>query len=314
MYRISRIIKPALLAAALLPGFSAFAQNEPEDLSNLLEDKAAKTYTRGAFKTGHIVNSHSIENTAKGSLDFRISHRFGPLNSGIKDFFGLDAATLRLGLDYGVTDWLTVGLGRSSYFKEYDGFAKARILRQTDKDEMPLSLSYVGGMSMTTQRAGDLLGRQLTPFEKFPMSNRLFFFNQLLLARKFNNRLTLQLMPTHVHYNLVNAKSEPNDLFSLGAGGRVRLSKRITFNIEYFYQFNQLLGTTNSLGAGFDIETGGHVFQLFCSNSIGINERTFIAQTTEKWQKGGIHFGFNISRIFTVAKPKGFENSRNKIW
>lgn len=314
MHTILKFIKPALLSAALFPGLSAFAQNEQEDLSNLLDEKPSKTYTRGAFKTGHIVNSHSIENTAKGSLDFRISHRFGPLNSGLKDFFGLDAATLRLGLDYGVNDWLTVGVGRSSYFKEYDGFVKARILRQTDKNEMPLSLSYVGGMSITTQSAGDLLGRQITPFEKFPMSNRLYFFNQLLLARKFNNRFTLQIMPTHVHYNLVNTQAESNDLFALGAGGRVRLSKRISFNVEYFYQFNQLLGTTNSLGAGFDIETGGHVFQLFCSNSIGINERTFIAQTTEKWQKGGIHFGFNISRIFTVAKPKGFENSRNKIW
>jgi opacity protein-like surface antigen len=314
MFKRLRLIQAAMLATILLPATRSLAQSGSEDLSDLLDDKAVKTYTRGAFKTGHIVNSHSIENTAKGSLDFRISHRFGPLNSGIKDFFGMDAATLRLGLDYGINDRITVGIGRSSYFKEYDGFVKAKILQQTDKNEMPLSMSYVGGMSITTLRAGDLLGRQLTPFEKFPMSNRLFFFNQLLLARKFDNRFTLQLMPTHVHYNLVNTKSESNDLFSLGAGGRVRLSKRITFNVEYYYQFNQLLGTTNSLGAGFDIETGGHVFQLFCSNSIGINERTFIAQTTEKWQKGGIHFGFNISRIFTVVKPKGFENSRNKIW
>ncbi|MGC4057610.1 MAG: DUF5777 family beta-barrel protein [Chitinophagaceae bacterium] len=166
----SLLIKSFKTAAALLmlmPATAAFAQNDGDDLSKLLdEEKPKKTYTYGSFKTGHIINSHSIENTAKGNLDFRISHRFGALNGGVKEFFGLDGATLRLGLDYGVTNWLTVGVGRSSLYKEYDGFLKARILRQTEKDEMPLSLSYVGGMSLTSQKATDLVGRQLTPFEE----------------------------------------------------------------------------------------------------------------------------------------------------
>lgn len=296
--------------------FQSNAQGESDDLTKLLDDgnSPKKEYTFAAFKTTRVVNGHSIENTAKGVLDFKISHRFSPMSGGAQEFFGLDGATLRLGFDYGLTDNITIGVGRSSYFKEYDGYVKARILRQTTKDEMPVSLSYVGGMSLTSLSANQLLGRPLVSPEKYPFSNRLFFFNQLLIARKFSNAFTIQLMPTHIHYNFVNTAAEPNDIFALGAGGRLKLTKRTTLNVEYFYQFNPLVGTVNSLSVGFDIETGGHVFQLMFTNSVGMNERTFVANTTDKWSNSGMRFGFNIARVFTVVKPKGFETSRNKIY
>jgi hypothetical protein len=199
-------------------------------------------------------------------------------------------------------------------YKEYDGFVKARILRQTTNNDMPITLAYAGGMSVTSLSVNGLMGRALVSPEKYPFSNRLFFFNQLLIARKFSNRFSIQLMPTHVHYNFVNTKAEPNDLFSLGAGGRIKLNRRVTLNLEYFYQFNQLANKANSLSVGFDIETGGHVFQLFFTNSMGMTERTFITQTTDKWQNGGYRFGFNISRVFTVIKPKDFSHSGEKAW
>lgn len=309
--------KSFFITAFSLVSFSAFAQTDTSDLSNMLDaaaGKPEKEYTYGSFKTTRVINSHSIENTGKGILDFKISHRFSAMSGGVKEFFGLDGATLRLGFDYGVTDWLTIGVGRSSIYKEYDGFVKAKLLRQTTNNDMPLSLSYVGGMSVTSLSPEQLLGRPLVSPETYKFSNRLYYFNQLLIARKFSSLFTLQLMPTHIHYNFVNTIAEPNDIFALGGAGRIKLTKRTTLNLEYFYQFNQLTGTTNSLSVGFDIETGGHVFQLMFTNSMGMTERTFIGQTTDKWQDNGFRFGFNIARVFTIVKPKEFENSRNKIW
>jgi hypothetical protein len=312
--------RTCLLYLILLLPAAAHSQTDSADnsLSAMLENNevTGKSYTTATFKTTRLINGHSIENTGKGILDFKISHRFTSLSGGVHDFFGLDGATLRLGLDYGLTDWLTAGVGRSSLYKEYDGYIKLRILRQTDNGGMPLSVSYVGAMSLTSLPDNQLLGRPLVAPEKYPFSNRLFYTNQLLIARKFSQSLSLQLMPTHVHYNFVNTRDEPNDVLALGVGGRIKLSRRISFNVEYYYQLagNQLAGTTNSLSAGFDIETGGHVFQLHFTNSSGMTERTFIGQTTDKWEDGGIRFGFNIARVFTIVKPKGFENSRNKIW
>jgi hypothetical protein len=293
-------------------GQLSIAQTDTQnDLSKLLEDntnKPNKEFSYGAFKTTRLINGHSIENTGKGVLDFKISHRFSPMGGGVHEFFGLDGATIRLGLDYGINDAITVGIGRSSLFKEYDGYVKAKILRQTTKDEMPLSISYVGGMSITSQSSDKLLGRPLLSPEKYPFSNRLFFFNQLLFARKLNSNFTIQLMPTHVHYNFVNSASEPNDIIALGTGGRIKLNKRVTLNLEYYYQITRLDRTSNSLSVGFDIETGGHVFQLHFTNSSGMTERTFVGQTKDKWGDGGFRFGFNIARVFTIVKPKEFKN------
>lgn len=309
---------PLVLSSLFAISIPALAQTDStDDLSNMLAEtsgKAPKDYVYASFKTTRLINGHSIEQTGKGILDFKISHRFSTMSGGVHDFFGLDGATIRLGLDYGITKDITVGIGRSSLYKEYDGFVNARILRQTKNDDMPITLSYVGGMSITSLEPSKLLGRSLVSPEKYPFSNRLFYFNQVLIARKFNNLFTLQLMPSHVHYNFVNTAAEPNDIFALGAGGRIKLNRRVTLNLEYYYQFNQLTGTTNSLSAGFDIETGGHVFQLHFTNSMGMTERTFIGQTTDKWNDGGFRFGFNIARVFTVVKPKEFSKSGEKDW
>jgi hypothetical protein len=316
VHSVKTLLLPLLILASSARVVAQIDSASKDELSKLLDDntdQAGKEYSYGAFKTTRVINGHSIENTGKGILDFKISHRFSPMSGGVHEFFGLDGATIRLGLDYGISDAITVGIGRSSLYKEYDGYVKAKILRQTNKNEMPISLSYVGGMSVTSLQT-ERLFRTLVPPEKYPFSNRLFYFNQLLIARKISNALTVQLSPTHVHYNFVNTTAEPNDILALGAGGRIKLNKRLTLNLEYFYQFTQLNNATNSLSVGIDIETGGHVFQLHLSNSSGMTERTFIAQTTDKWGDGGFRFGFNIARVFTVVKPKGFESSKNKIW
>lgn len=309
---IRRIIPAAALLLSLSAPVCAQEDTSGNDLMKMLEDEpgaeATREYTTATFKATRIINGHSIENVGKGVLDFRILHRFGALNQSFRNFFGLDNANTKLAFDYGVTDWLMVGLARGTYDKEFDGFVKAKILRQQQGGGMPFSMSYVGAMSVRTIDVPVPVGTE------YYFTNRLAYVNQLLIARKFSNWLSLQLMPTHVHYNLVPTTAEPNDLFALGVGGRIKLNNRLALTGEYFYRFNELNGYHNSLSVGLDIETGGHVFQLMFSNATTLTERAFIGQTSGRWDKGDIHFGFNISRVFTIVKPKGFEGSRNKIY
>jgi hypothetical protein len=273
------------------------------DLMKLLEKEMTPTsemtfYTTATFKTTRLVNGHSVENVAKGVLDVKISHRFGNVNEGGYELFGLDKATMRMGFDYGITRYLMVGFGRSTYQKTYDGFLKLKILRQSKgKRKMPITLSYVPTIALKTLKYEDLsLNNYYT--------SRLFYTHQLIIGRKFSEGTSLQLMPTFVHQNMVTKATDPNDILAIGIGGRQKLTKRLSFNFEYYYQLPKfkLQGSTNSLSLGFDIETGGHVFQLHFTNSQGMNERTFIAGTNGKWEKGDILFGFNISRVFTIGK------------
>ncbi len=255
------------------------------------------------FKTTRIVNGQSIENVGKGVLDFRILHRFGELSDGGYNFFGLDQASMRLGLDYGISKTLMVGVGRSTFDKQYDGFVKWRILSQTTGGiNFPFALSYAGTMIYKSLK--NPTGLSYTPYQ----TDRLTYCHQLILARKFNDAFSLQLTPTLFHYNLVSTSRLPNDFYSLGIGMRQRISKRVNITSEYFYRYNKLDGYHNSFSVGVDIETGGHVFQLHVTNSTGMTERTFINETTGEWGKGNLRFGFNLSRVFTIKKPKEFRN------
>jgi len=283
----------------LLISWSLTAQDE-DDLLGLLEVEETTDYTYATFKTNRIINLHSVENTSKGVLDVKISHRFGFINGGISELFGLDQASIRLGADYGVTDRLMVGLGRSSYEKTYDGFVKYKFLRQsTGKRNFPVTVSFLTSTAIKT-----------IPFQNPDRVNyftsRMYYVFQGLIGRKFNENLSLQISPTLVHRNLVRTSDESNDVYSIAAGGRVKLTKRITCNAEYIYVLpNQLApGYRNSLSLGFDIETGGHVFQLHFTNSTSMIEKGFITETVGDWTDGGVHFGFNVSRVFTVRKPK----------
>lgn len=269
-----------------------------EDLLSLL-GKDANTYlTTASFKSTRIINSQSIENTAKGVLDIKIQHRFASIENGVSDFFGLDGASIRLGLEYGLSNRLMLGFGRSSLDKAIDGYFKYRILRQSfGKKQMPLSISIVSAIEIKTTPFSDTKRRNY-------FSSRMYYSYQLLVARKFSDGFSLQLMPTWVHRNLVKLESDHNDIVSLGVGFRQKLSKRSSLNLEYFYNLpNQLEANLYSpLSIGFDIETGGHVFQLHFSNASAMIYKGFITETPDRWSKGQIHFGFNISRVFTLSK------------
>jgi hypothetical protein len=274
-----------------------------QDLESLLEEHMEETteYTAATFKATRIMNGHSIERMPEGQLDFRISHRFGRVNSGAYEFFGLDQANIHLSLEYGIKDWLMVGLGRGTYEKTVDGFIKFSPLRQsTGKKQIPVSVSWMSGTYIN--------GLHWTDEERENyFSQRMSFVHQLMIARKFNQRFSLQFTPSYLHRNLVETAIEPNDLFALGAGSRLKLTKRMSFNAEYFYVFKpeaQFLSTEiyNPLSVGFDIETGGHVFQVILTNSVAMRENGFLGNTTGKWLDGDIHLGFNISRVFKLKE------------
>ncbi len=283
-------------------GFAWSQADSTSDLLSLLGEEDPIIYSTATFKSTRVINGQSIENVAGGVMDFRISHRFGTLNSGIHKLYGLDMASMRLGLEYGITDNWMIGIGRSNVNEEVDAFTKVKLLKQVESGpkKMPISVSYFGSMVMRGTEWAD-------PTRENYFTSRLFFCNQLLIAKKVDDKLSLQLSPTHVHRNLVATSDIPHDVFALGVGGRYKVSRRLAFNAEYFKLMkDNIPGATNSLSLGVDIETGGHVFQLHLTNGASMNEKGFITETTGSWDKGDIQFGFNISRVFTVKKPKGF--------
>ena len=295
MKKIIQIWLPIIL---LLSVFNhRLAAQESGSLLDLVADSTQETqYITNAFKSTRIINGQSIEMLGKGSLDFRILHRFGPLNSGAGQLFGLDESSTRFSFDYAYTNDILIGLGRSSKGKkEIDGFIKYRLFHQsTGATEMPVSLVLVAGMTCET-----------TPDEDQTIANyftsRFGFFQQVLVGRKFSDLFSLQLSPTLVHRNLVELNSDPHNIYALGVGGRIKLSNRISLTAEWYHPFNGMSELNyDPLAIGIDIETGGHVFQIQLSNSVGLNERAFITETFDNWAKGGIRLGFNISRVFQL--------------
>lgn len=279
----------------------ALAAQEEDDLLSLLgEEEPTVDYATASFKTNRVINLHSLESTAAGVLDIKISHRFGTLNRGAYELFGLDNATIRIGGDYGLTDRVTIGLGRSSFQKTYDGFAKYTFLRQSSGAKvMPVTAALFASTAVQTMRWPN-------PDRENYFSSRMYYTFQLILGRKFSEGFSFQLSPTVVHRNLVKTAAEAHDVLAMAVAGRIKITKRLALNAEYIYVLpDQLLpGFRNSLSVGLDIETGGHVFQLHLTNSTSMIEPGFVAQTVENWGNGGIHFGFNVSRVFTIVRPE----------
>ncbi|MFC4871750.1 DUF5777 family beta-barrel protein [Negadavirga shengliensis] len=291
------------LSATLL-FFVVVAESFSQDnlLEQLKEETVVETEkTASTFKGTRLVNGHSVETRKTGVLDFMISHRFGRINTGSYEFFGLDQANIRLGLEYALSDRLTLGAGRNSFNKRYDAFVKYRLLWQDSGNSgTPISLTWLSNTAINTTRRPDL-----------PMNTqrRLGYAHQMLIARKFSPDLSLQLMPTYVHRNMVETPDEINAMIALGMGGRYKLSNRVSLNLEYYYRFQEgNLPSYNAMAIGLDIETGGHVFQLHLTNAREMTEVGFIPATSGDPFSGDIHFGFNISRTFHLKnQPNGKE-------
>jgi len=302
-------MKAKLIFTAILVVLSS-TKIMSQDLEALLESETEERteVVSGTFKATRLINGHSVERMQKGQLDFRVDHRFGKFSSGAYNAFGLDASIVHLTLDYGITDWLMAGIGRSPLEKTVDGFLKFSPIRQsTGKVNMPVTASLFLG--------ADMKGLKPVTSRDSVFTNRLSYVSQLLIARKFSEKFSLQLMPTFVHRNLVmdiapDANGNPvtqnqNNVFAVGIGGRYKFLNRVSLNVEYYHSLTAHSATTyNPLAIGFDIETGGHVFQLFMTNATWNTERGFITATDGQWLKGDIHLGFKISRVFPLVKRK----------
>ncbi len=286
------------LLSSMLP-LCAFAQEGGllEDLEKEQQNQPDTQQVEAVFKATRIINGQSVELRKEGVLVFLIAHRFGRLNTGAYEFFGLDDANMRMGLEYAFLDDLTVGIGRSSFEKTYDGFVKLSLLRQQEGVKN-IPVSMVGFASLAINSLKDA-----SPERSMPFTGRMDYTYQLLIARKFSSVFSLQLTPTLVHRNLVEKAETSNNLYAMGVGARIKMTKRVSLNAEYFYRFNVSEDEEiyyNPVAIGFDIETGGHVFQLHLTNAQAMVEEGFLTETTGNFFGGDIHFGFNISRVFEL--------------
>jgi hypothetical protein len=317
-------MKPFRITALAACLFAACAVRAQDDLLSLVEEDkdASPKQVYATFKTVKICNAQTIETVKKNHLDFRISHRFGniydanlknPINETFQTFFGFgEVSDVRFSLDYGVTKDLTIGIGRSSMNRLLDGYGKWTFLRQTADFSMPVSVALFSSVGYTHARPFEqpLYSGIVKDFETNEL-HRFNYFSQLIIASKITDWLSLELLPGYMHrnfiherYNSNNDAPDENSFFTLGFGGRIKLSKRVSFLGDYFYNFSPYFSNNpsafNPLALGFEIETGGHVFSLFFTNAGGLIENNFIPYTDNSWTKGQVKFGFTISRTFAL--------------
>jgi hypothetical protein len=276
-----------------------------QDLDKMLAEEAPQEteFTTATFKGTRLINFHTLETPGRRTLEYRISHRFGTVGSGSENFYGLDGgASIRMGLEYSHDGRFTFGMGRSNIEKTLDGYAKARILRQTTNSKIPLSITWVSSIFCTTQKDANKAVNGYDRYEYF--TSRLSYAHQLIIGRKFTEGFSMQIAPTLVHLNLVDKASDKNDIICLASAARIKLSKRVAITAEYGLRLNEYSSNRyyNSFGLGIDIETGGHVFQMHLTNSQGMIENQYLAFTNTDWsfKNPGIRIGFNISRVFSL--------------
>ncbi|MBD0723580.1 hypothetical protein B6A10_00135 [Flavobacterium sp. L1I52] len=276
-----------LISLLLLIPLTAFSQN---DLLNGIDSISSKERVTAAFKALKIVNLESTKLAAKGDLYFIVAHRFGSVKDGFEGFFGLDNANTQLKFVYGLTENVTLSAARSEL--AYDFSSKYALAHQI-KNGFPLSI--VGFSSLAINNT---LKESLYP--KLTFDNRLTYVQQLLVSRKFSEKLSFEIAPTLFHENFVDNPQQDNTQYAIGFGGRYKLSKRWSLNIDYAAHLNRASNSIykNPLSIGFDLETGGHVFQMHFTSSQGIQEAAFLGQTTGDWTRGDVFFGFNLLRVF----------------
>ncbi len=252
-----------------------------------------------AFWAITLVHVNSATNLARRNLNFNIKHSFGLVNNGVEDLFGLDApANIRFGLDYGLTDWLSIGIGRSKEGKLYDGRFKLNVARQQRDDYVPVEVALFGNMAVTTIKNGYDL--------KF---DRLSYMGGLIVARKMSERLSLQISPMATHFNTVELNRDiDNQLIeqkhyhlAIAFAAQLALTERMALLLEFIpIHGDRSDQTVDTFSAGLNIETGGHVFQLFFTSSQGMTEQHVITQNIDDFFAGDIRFGFNVHRIFSL--------------
>lgn len=260
------------------------------DLLSGEETPSAKEKVTSAFKALKIVNLESTKLAAKGDLYFVVAHRFGSIKDGFEGFYGLDNANTQIKFIYGVTNGLNVSAARSEF--AYD-FATKYMLFPQIKDGFPVTIAGFNSLSIN-----NTLKESLYP--KLQFKDRLTYVAQLLISRKFSEKLSLEIVPSFFHQNFVDDVDQSNSQYAIGFGGRYKFAKRWSLNMDYAAHLNRAPNSLykNPLSIGFDLETGGHVFQMHFTSSQAIDEAGYLGRTTGDWTKGDIFFGFNLARVF----------------
>lgn len=276
-----------LFFLSMLASSLAFAQEDLlKDIDTIKTDQGV---SQPAFKALQIVTGQSTKLTAKKEWYIVVAHRFGDVSKGFKDFFGLDDASTKLGVIYGITDNVSVSLSRETNLKTFEGAVKYRLAKQSEN--FPVEIVGYNVMATNTD-----LSTEMYPELRF--SDRLSYLTQALISRRFSDKFSLQLTPSFVHKNLYEPTIENENQFLGGLGGRLKISKRMSLNAEYFVNFDSHSYYKNPLSLGLDIETGGHIFQLLFTNSQLNSDIGYLTNATGKWGKGQIFFGFNLYRVF----------------
>lgn len=278
--------KALLFLSVLASGLVSAQEDLLKDIDTL---KTTTEISQPAFKALQIVTGQSTKLSAKKEWYIVVAHRFGDISTGFKNFFGLDDASTKLGVIYGVTDGISVSLSRETNMKTFEGAVKYKLVKQTEN--FPADIVGYNVMALNTD-----LDKDNYPYLKF--GDRLAYLTQALISRRFNEKFSLQLTPSYIHKNLYDPAIEDKNQFLAGLGGRYKISKRISLNAEYFVNFDNHSFYKNPLSLGMDIETGGHVFQLLFSNSQINSDIGYLSNAVGKWGKGQIFFGFNLYRVF----------------
>jgi hypothetical protein len=247
-----------------------------------------------SFKGSRIGHGQSTSLPGNGELKMFIGHRFGKINGGFYEFFGLDQATMRLGFDYGLNDWLAAGFGRSTFEKTWDLYAKSRILGQKSGGS-PVGFTFYASGSVNTLK-------NVYPAGNDSFGDRLSVTVQGLISRKFQ-RFSLQLAPVYMHTFYDPRTSGDVDIFSAGMAARLKLTRFLDLTAEYYpAMVKPSYDITNPFTLGVDIDTGGHLFQLVLTNAQAMFEKGLLSNTNGKWTAGDIYFGFNLVRTFYMKK------------
>ncbi|WP_333877433.1 DUF5777 family beta-barrel protein [Flavobacterium sp.] len=259
-------------------------------LKEIDTDSTQNVKVESAFKGLKIVNIESTKLAAKGDLYFIVAHRFGSVKDGFEGFYGLDNAVTQLKFVYGINNWFTVSTARSEIAYDFSG---KFLIQSQESNGFPFAIA-----GFTSLAINNTLKESNYPEMKF--DNRLIYVTQLLVSRKVNEKLSLELAPTFFHENFVLDDNQDNSQYAIGMGGRYKFAKRWSVNVDYAAHLNRSSSSPfrDPLSIGVDLETGGHVFQMHFSNSQGMHEAGFLGNTTGDWGKGDIFFGFNLLRVF----------------
>lgn len=244
------------------------------------------------FWSGTNIGISTVRNLSAKNLNSTVMHTFGLTTGGVDRFWGLDdGANTRLGVDYGITDRASVGIGRMAFRNVVDLRSKYNFFRQSRSGSKPIELAMKASVGITTLSG---LG--------WEFSDRLSYFTSLMVARKFN-RLSLQLTPMMAHFNRVWSEGEQQKLYGLGILGNVNLNERYSISAEYLPVIGKRNpGTSDAMGIALNIDTGGHVFQIFFTSSQWHNEQYILANNSDQFWEGDFRFGFNINRVFGLGK------------